>query len=48
MGVRASTLRKPLAKIKRHDKGYSCEDICCTQKKELHEGSFPYYKNDSL
>jgi hypothetical protein len=31
-------------KIKWHEKGYSSEDMCCPEMKELHEGGCPYYK----
>jgi hypothetical protein len=40
-------LRKSLVKRNQHDKGYSGEDICLPQMKELHEGGFPYYKTES-
>jgi hypothetical protein len=39
--------RKPFVKRKWHDKGYSGDDICFPQMKELCEGGFPYYKIDS-
>jgi hypothetical protein len=47
MVVRASSPRNPLVKRKRNDRGYSSEDICFPQMKELREEGFPYYKTDS-
>jgi hypothetical protein len=48
MVIRESSPRKPLVRRKRHDKGYSCEDIWFPQIKELRVVVFPYYKINSL